>query len=122
METADLSLRSTDGRLRRLIELLEEGTSVTLNDVSHFIGYSSSRIQHLIKEEYGLSFGEIRTRIRIDQAVRLLSETSFSVKEVSARVGYLHPSSFCREFRRRTGQTPAAWRKQQVRLTNSGLC
>lgn len=53
---------------------------------------------------------------RMDTARRLLADSRFdrlTSAEIGRRVGLLDPSHFVRAFRRATGQTPGALRRQR---------
>ncbi len=50
--------------------------------------------------------------IRIDEARRILESSSIAVDEVGFSVGYEDPTFFRRLFKRKTGLTPAAYRRK----------
>ena len=50
--------------------------------------------------------------IRIDEARRILESSSIAVDEVGFSVGYQDPTFFRRLFKRKTGLTPAAYRRK----------
>ena len=50
--------------------------------------------------------------VRIAQARELLQEGDMPIKTIAASLGYSEVPSFARVFRKRTGQTPAAYRRQ----------
>lgn len=50
--------------------------------------------------------------VRVEKAKRLLELSDEGVDDVGLAVGYEDPSSFRRLFRRRTGMTPAAYRRR----------
>ena len=50
---------------------------------------------------------------RIERARDLLSNSDLPVAEIAAAVGYDDPSYFARLFKRRTGVTPQAWRRER---------
>ena len=52
------------------------------------------------------------TRVRIDRATRLLTLTGRSVTEVCFEVGFTSLGSFSTLFKRRTGWSPAAYRRR----------
>jgi AraC-like DNA-binding protein len=64
--------------------------------------------------EYGTTFQEALDTVRHEVARQLLQDTTLSVADVAAALGYAEPSTFVRAFRRWTGETPGQWR-QQVR-------
>ena len=48
---------------------------------------------------------------RIEQATRLLVETTLSVKEIAGRSGFFSPQHFCTEFQKYYGMTPGSYRR-----------
>lgn len=54
--------------------------------------------------------------LRIEEAKQLLETTDLATDEVAAEVGYLEPAFFRRLFRRRTGVTPARYRRRFARI------
>lgn len=51
------------------------------------------------------------TRLRMEQAMRLLQYTDLPLRELSKAVGY-RPAHFCLVFRRFSGNTPMAYRRR----------
>lgn len=54
--------------------------------------------------------------LRIEEAKQILETTDLSIEAVAHEVGYEDPSSFSRLFRRKTGITPAQYRKRFATL------
>ena len=50
--------------------------------------------------------------VRIDEARRILESSSIAVDDVGFSVGYQDPTFFRRLFKRKTGLTPAAYRRK----------
>lgn len=73
-----------------------------------------SHLNDVIKTITGLSPSTLIQERSILEAKRLLYYTQLSVKEIGYEVGYQEPVYFNKLFRKRTGQTPLAFR-QQVR-------
>jgi AraC-like DNA-binding protein len=73
---------------------------VRIADAAKEVGISPSRLAHLVTKETGTSWSVHVRNARLQAAARLLVQTSLSVKEVAARVGYTYVSSFDRDFRR----------------------
>jgi AraC-like DNA-binding protein len=57
------------------------------------------------------SFHELVDECRFEMAREMLLNTSLSVSEISASMGYSRASSFIRAFRRWSGVTPGQWRQ-----------
>lgn len=84
---------------------------ISLKDVSEFVNRSRSHLTNVVRKETGqtvLSWIIIR---RMVEARRLLLDTNQSVERVAETVGYGDTAHFIEQFRKTTGQTPAAWRK-----------
>lgn len=91
-----------DRRIEYALEFLMRQCSQTglrLNDAAAAVNLSPSRLSHLLKRQTGASFTQHLRLIRLTAAVELLRTTPLSVKEIVARVGYAHVSSFDRDFR-----------------------
>jgi AraC family transcriptional regulator of arabinose operon len=84
--------------------------SISLSAVARSVNLSTSRFAHLFRQEVGASPHRYVRALRMTWARLLLERTSFSVKEVMARVGCNDPSHFTRDFSRLYGRTPSEWR------------
>jgi AraC-like DNA-binding protein len=60
-----------------------------------------------------VSFSTLLDEARRDRALLLLRSRDVSTKDVAERVGYSNVANFMRAFRRWTGQTPAAYRRER---------
>lgn len=79
---------------------------------------NSSYLSHLFKRTMGVGLTQYITRIRIEQAQRLLRETDLKIAEIAKDVGLKDPRYFNTVFKRQTGMTPAVYRK---RMTEQGV-
>jgi AraC-like DNA-binding protein len=61
----------------------------------------------------GASFSELVEQERLQRAQLLLTSSPLSLAEITERLGYSTVPNFARAFRRWTGQTPAAYRREQ---------
>jgi AraC-like DNA-binding protein len=59
----------------------------------------------------GQSFASIKEEIRSTLAQSLLRESDLSVADIACEVGFTEPSAFHRAFRKWTGASPAAFRR-----------
>ena len=60
--------------------------------------------------EEGVTFKDLHAQVKLQEARRLLEETSLSLAEVSEQLGFSSPSSFTRFFRNELGQAPLQYR------------
>jgi AraC-like DNA-binding protein len=100
-----------DGRVRKILEMVESGT-FTMRDLALEFRLSPSYLQRLFKHQTGISMSEWLNEQRLQKAAQLLANSYMSVKEIAHSIGYEHASSFIRAFERRFTQAPARYRKQ----------
>jgi len=58
-----------------------------------------------------LSFGDYIRKLRIDRAIEMMKNSTYSLSEIAYLTGFSDSSHFNRIFKARTGKTPAAYRK-----------
>lgn len=75
-------------------------------------GISVSYFQHLYSSVFGLPFQADLIRLRIESAKDLLLHTNLTVDQVALMSGYSGEVHFYRQFKKYTGMTPAAFRRQ----------
>ena len=73
---------------------------------------NSNYLGQLFKQQTGKPFREYLNDKRMEEAKRLLRQGGLSVTEVAAQSGYLNSDYFVSQFKRMTGVSPAAFRKQ----------
>jgi len=111
------SLRRTKGnielvaKIRAYIEQNYQDCNLSLLSVSEEFQISPSYLSRLFKETVGEKFVHYLTRVRIENAKKMLRESDRSVQEIAMEVGYVHPFSFIRTFKKITGITPGEYRK-----------
>lgn len=85
-----------------------------LRHVAAAVGLSAFHLDRLLKAHTGESFVTHRTAVRIERAKGFLMGSNFSIKEVSAAVGFNNVGSFDRAFRRTCGVPPGHWRQRRL--------
>lgn len=74
---------------------------------------------HLIRQftsAIGLSPGKYLTKVRIENAKRLLAGTPHSLAVVASLCGFSGANYLCRVFKKQVGCSPATWRRQNTAL------
>lgn len=69
-------------------------------------------LYQLSKETYGCGINESVRRLRIQRAIRLLTTTRLTNNQICQQIGIADYNYFFRVFRRQTGFTPQAYRRQ----------
>ncbi len=108
------ALSPDDVRIKQAMDLIEEryhDPELTLESLCRQVGLSVSHLSRLFKKETGRSFRRYVMRVRIEKAARLLRESSLSMKQIAAAVGYKHVADFDHYFKMVYGLTPGAYRR-----------
>ena len=84
----------------------DNSDAVTLKTVAAHFGYHPNYISSLIHKETGRTFSEILTEKRMSRAVLLMKNTTLSLEEISAMLGYSNHSNFYKAFKTYYGTTP----------------
>lgn len=79
--------------------------------LAQHVAYSEDYLTFCFRKELGVTPITYLNRFRIQQAKRLLLETSKSITEIALAVGFSDSSYFSRLFRREVGQSPEAFRQ-----------
>jgi AraC-like DNA-binding protein len=82
----------------------------SLEEVAAKLGVSSRTLKRKLKAE-GHAFSDLLDELALELARELLRQQALSLEQVAERLGYSDVSNFGRAFRRWTGVTPAAFRR-----------
>lgn len=113
--TSMTPIRKTSSRLcstvRRYIdEHFKENINLdTLASITHVSKYY---MVHAFSEEYGISPINYMVSKRIDEAKHLLKNDDYTLALISRMLGFSSPSYFSQAFKRITGMSPNAYRKE----------
>ena len=105
--------------LQQLAAKIDERITVGYKDdnlsaqsIADEMGMNAVYLGRLYRESAGISIGEALKRTRIENAKRLLLETSDSVKEIASRVGFPNNKYFFVVFKELVGITPKEFQTQ----------
>ena len=112
---SDQRKKSSQVLCEKAVRMMEEkyyDPGLSLSQVSGAIGVSPNYLSALMKKETGNTFIDLLTRIRIETARKLLLDTAMKIRDISEQCGYSdqHYFSYC--FKKYTGQSPNALRRQ----------
>jgi YesN/AraC family two-component response regulator len=85
-------------------------SNITLNDVAEQVHLNPAYFSSLFKQSTGSSFKEYLNMVRIEESKRLLSNTDYSIMDISQAVGFEDQSYFTKIFKKYTGLTPREYR------------
>ena len=83
---------------------------LSIDRAATLAGISVRTFQRRLAEEDSV-FSDLIDEVRVQIAVEMLKNTEASLVEIASEIGYSRVTNFIRAFRRRTGKTPAEFRR-----------
>ena len=87
--------------------------NININHVAGLVGYNSSYFSHLFKKETGEGFSDYLSRVRLNNAFKLLRETSYNIYQISEMVGYNDVAYFRKQFTHFHHKSPSKCRESE---------
>ena len=106
LEEMDLRI-GLPGDVRRFM-MLNRMQGVTHQATATHLGISQRTLRRKL-QEHRTSFRKLYDELRMQLAIRYMSETRLALPTIAVLMGFADPSSFSRAFRRWTGKGPAAY-------------
>ena len=99
--------------VQRAIDFIDANAcrGATLGDVVRHCGYSRTLVALRFRQMTGRSIARAIRERRLNEARRLLRESSMGIEEIAPLCGYESASALHRAFSRETGTTMGAWRR-----------
>lgn len=97
------------------------GEPISLRDMSRVAYLSTFHFNRVFHEITGLPPAKFISAMRLDEAKRLLLNTSLSITDISFEVGYNSLSTFTRRFNERVGLGPREFRYLAERITPASV-
>jgi AraC-like DNA-binding protein len=89
------------------------GEDLSVNDMADVAGISVTALQTVFRSQIGMPPGEYFTRLKMDEARRLLRTTELPVRQISQALGYRSERYFSAAFRRYFLLPPGRFRQQR---------
>lgn len=86
--------------------------SLSLNEVSEYIGINSNYLSHIFSDNVKQGFVDYVNLFRIEKAKKLLDESEDSITDVGYKTGFNSSQNFIRVFKKYTGVTPGQYKKK----------
>lgn len=86
-------------------------SSFSRQEMAEKLGVTPGYLTRVFRKELGLTPWDYLTRLRVEHAKVLLSQSTLTVAEVAGMVGYDDPAYFTRVFLKETGHAPRTYRK-----------
>jgi len=106
-----------DRRIELVISKIKTETATPWDAASlaALVNLSPSRFRHLFKQETGTGPAQYLKEFRLRKAEQMLRTTFLSVKQILKQVGLGSNAHFVRDFRKKFGMTPTAYRRSVAR-------
>ncbi|WP_270447869.1 AraC family transcriptional regulator [Lactobacillus delbrueckii] len=88
-----------------------EDPACSVSELCQQLGLSRSYVYNLFKNKTDLSPQQFLTKLRMEQAKELLSNSDLNVQAISHFVGYNDSFTFSKAFKRYQGLSPKSWRQ-----------
>lgn len=113
-DTATAFEKERIDRYKRIVSLIEDNytSALTLQMLAQAAGCNPQYLCRFFKEIAGISPIQYLIRYRIQQAERLLGNTTKTILEISLDSGFDNVSYFIRQFKKQNGLTPNEYRKR----------
>lgn len=85
---------------------------LSLETVAGISGFSPAHFSKVFQAQLGKPYSEYLSDIRLRHVQELLLTTNKSITEIALETGYTYPGNLTEQFKRKTGMTPLAYRKQ----------
>lgn len=115
---SDVKNLSDDSTVQNVIEYIGQNymKDITLKEICNIFNYSLPYMSAKFKKSVGIPFVEHLQKTRIENSMKLLSETDQPVADIAYIVGYRDIKSYYRAFKKHTDTTPAEFRKKSKKI------
>jgi two-component system response regulator YesN len=110
----DIDTVNIEGKIERVKRFVQRNyhKKVCLKDAAQAVYLSPKYLSRVFKQSTGKSFSEYKSKIKMEKAKELLSETGYNVNQLAEKLGYENAESFIRIFKKLAGYTPTEYRKK----------
>ncbi len=112
-EPKDVTITSSDEKMiKNMMEMIENNLSESQFNVDELCKHfylSRSHFTRKIKQLTSLSPIELLTSFRLKRAAKLVAQNKLPISEVAYMVGFEHPNSLSRAFRKEFGVSPTEY-------------
>ncbi|MBU3809902.1 MAG: AraC family transcriptional regulator [Candidatus Phocaeicola faecipullorum] len=85
---------------------------LTIQALSKSIGVNRTYLSNYVNDTYGRNFNRWVNELRIEEAKSRMKTAENSLAEIAAQVGFADLAHFSKQFKRKEGLSPSAWRKK----------
>lgn len=100
-------------RFRQLIT--KAGATETVAQMAQELGITAVHLNRICREIANRSAGQLVQEHLLEEAIKYLTYTSYSVSEIAYLLNFEYPNYFARFFRKHTGLSPTQYREKEKR-------
>lgn len=112
-ETGNKNQSETAVRAIKYIDENDTRYDLSLDLVAQELQITAAYLCRLIKQQTGMNYKEYLTRMRMEEAKKLLRNKNANIADVCEKAGYTNVSHFIKTFQKYEGTTPAKYRDIQ---------
>jgi AraC-like DNA-binding protein len=118
--------QATGSRLHELVRrakmILEDPTESlpVIEDLAAALGVSPGYLQHVFKEQTGLSPYQYHLQLKMQRAREMLRGSDLPVKQIARILRFQNVYHFSTLFKKKIGVSPSVWRASEIRCDPSG--
>lgn len=90
---------------------------ISIKDLSEKLYLSSGYLSRFFRKNYGMSFADYLTKVRLYHAVEDLLYTELPITRIAYDNGFANEAAFYKSFRQVYGDTPSGFRKNSLQKT-----
>lgn len=94
---------------------------ITVKELASHVNLSESYLSKVFSKEMGVSISEYITRMKVDEAKKLLVSSDYSLGDISNYLAFSSQSHFIQVFQKYAGITPHKYRAQNFRKQTEWL-
>lgn len=106
------SVNVVDAAIHYMKENIEN--HITIQDVTRYVGYSSTRLLTLFKQRTGKTPLNYFNHLKIEHSCRLLRETDMKINQICFKIGIEDSLYFSRLFSKIMGMSPREYRERDI--------
>ena len=112
VRVSELTRNSSKLNLDTVREFVKESYTrgITLEETAAHFFVTKEYLSKVFKMKFGEGFTEYVTKLRMERALRLMSEYDIAIKDIGPAVGYFDTAHFYRVFKKHFGFTPGQMR------------
>jgi Response regulator containing CheY-like receiver domain and AraC-type DNA-binding domain len=86
--------------------------NLSLKEISSLVNVHPNYLSAAFKKDVGKTLTDYFNELRIEAIKQYMDNTNVSIREISYTFNFSHVTYFCRFFKKHTGLTPKAYKKQ----------